>query len=319
MSENLWHLHLESYPAVREALGYSVRAQRKLLGEFLDFVADRPKGAAGPIRAEWALDWACMFSPRRGIGGQAGRLSIVRGFLAYVRAFLPETEVPHRGLLAGPIRRKPYLFSADEIRRMLTATMELGPRNSLRPHTYNALIGLLASTGLRVGEAIRLTVDDVQLALTPPHLIIRETKFAKSRLVPLHVTAAEQLRRYAAQRQRLGYDALSDAWLISEQGGPLLYSNLQIWFARFLRRLDIRSTEGNRSPSLHSFRHGFAVERLRAWQEAGANVQALVPHLAVYLGHVSPRETYWYLSATPELLNAAARSFATFTQSKGAQ
>ena len=103
------------------------------------------------------------------------------------------------------------------------------------------------------------------------------------------------------------------------KGGPLLYSNLQIWFARFLRRLDIRSSEGNRSPSLHSFRHGFATERLRAWQEAGAHVQALVPHLAVYLGHVSARETYWYLSATPELLNTAARSFATFTQSKGPQ
>jgi hypothetical protein len=97
------------------------------------------------------------------------------------------------------------------------------------------------------------------------------------------------------------------------------WSSLRIWFARFLRRLNIRSVEGKRRPSLHSFRHGFAVERLKAWQEAGANVQALVPHLAVYLGHVSPRETYWYLSASPELLNAAARSFETFIQSKGAQ
>jgi len=317
MSENLWRPRLESYLAVREAMGHSVRAERKLLGEFLDFVDQ--KGGAGPIRAEWALDWACMLSPRRGVGGQAGRLSVVRNFLTYLRAFIAETEVPHHGLLRGPNRRKPYLFSADEIRCMLAATMELGPRNSLRPHTYNALLGLLASTGLRVGEAIRLTVADVQLTATPPHLIIRETKFAKSRLVPLHATAAEHLRRYGVHKQRLGYDALSDAWLISEQGGPLLYSSLWIWFARFLRRLNIRSAEGKRRPSLHSFRHGFAVERLKAWQEAGANVQALVPHLAVYLGHVSPRETYWYLSASPELLNAAARSFETFTQSKGAQ
>ena len=105
-------------------------------------------------------------------------------------------------------------------------------------------LGLLASTGLRVGEAIRLTVADVQLTATPPHLIIRETKFAKSRLVPLHATAAEHLRRYGVHRQRLGYDALSDTWLISEQGGPLLYSSLWIWFARFLRRLNIRSAEG---------------------------------------------------------------------------
>ena len=316
MSENLWRPHLESYLAVREAMGHSVRAERKLLGEFLDFADQR--GGAGPIRAEWALDWACMLSPRRGVGGQAGRLSVVRNFLTYLRAFIAETEVPHHGLLSGPKRRKPYLFSADEIRCMLAATMELGPRNSLRPHTYNALLGLLASTGLRVGEAIRLTVADVQLTATPPHLIIRETKFAKSRLVPLHATAAEHLRRYGVHRQRLGYNALSDAWLISEQGGPLLYSSLWIWFARFLRRLNICSAEGKRRPSLHSFRHGFAVERLKAWQEAGANVQALVPHLAVYLGHVSPRETYWYLSASPELLNAAARSFETFTQLKGA-
>ena len=231
MSENLWRPHLESYLAVREAMGHSVRAERKLLGEFLDF-ADQ-KGGAGPIRAEWALDWACMLSPRRGVGGQAGRLSVVRNFLTYLRAFIAETEVPHHGLLSGPNRRKPYLFSADEIRRMLAATMELGPRNSLRPHTYNALLGLLASTGLRVGEAIRLTIADVQLTATPPHLIIRETKFAKSRLVPLHATAAEHLRRYGVHKQRLGYDGLSDAWLISEQGGPLLYSSLWIWFARF--------------------------------------------------------------------------------------
>jgi integrase len=200
-----------------------------LLGEFLDF-ADQ-KGGAGPIRAEWALDWACLLSPRRGVSGQAGRLSVVRNFLTYLQAFITETEVPHHGLLSGPNRRKPYLFSADEVRSMLAATMELGPRNSLRPHTYNALLGLLASTGLRVGEAIRLTVADVQLTVIPPHLIIRETKFAKSRLVPLHPTAAEHLRRYGVHRQRLGYDTLSDAWLISEQGGPLLYSSLWIWFA----------------------------------------------------------------------------------------
>jgi integrase len=300
--------------AVREAMGQPVRAERKLLGEFLAFVAERQPGGSGPIRAEWALDWAGLLSPRQGLSGRAARLSIVRGFLTYLRAFLPETEVPAHGLLNGPPRPKPYLFSAEEIRRMLAAALELGPRNSLRPHTHHALLGLLASTGLRVGEAIRLTVADAQLALRPPHLIIRQTKFAKSRLVPVHATTAEQLRGYARERQRLGYDGLSDAWLISERGKPLCYSNVQIWFSRLLRRLDIRAPEGKRRPSLHSFRHGFAVERLKAWQEAGADVQALVPHLAVYLGHVSPRETYWYLSATPELLNAAARSFATFSQ-----
>jgi integrase/recombinase XerD len=314
VSAPLWRLHVESYLAVREAMGQSVRPKRKLLDEFLAFVAERQPSGGGPIRAEWALDWACLLSRRRGVNGRAGRLSIVRGFLSYLRVFLPETEVPAHGLLSGPPRPKPYLFSAEEIRRMLAAALELGPRNSLRPHTYHALLGLLASTGLRVGEAIRLTVADVQLAFSPPHLIIRQTKFAKSRLVPVHATTAEQLGRYATRRQRLGYDGLSDAWLISEQGKPLCYSNLQIWFSRLLHRLDIRAPEGKRRPSLHSFRHGFAVERLKAWQEAGADVQALVPHLAVYLGHVSPRETYWYLSATPELLNAAGRSFATFSQ-----
>jgi hypothetical protein len=118
--EHLWRPHLESYLAVREAMGHSVRAERKLLGEFLDF-ADQ-KGGAGPIRAEWALDWACMLSPRRGVGGQAGRLSVVRNRLTYLRAFIAETEVPHHGLLRGPNRRKPYLFSADEIRCMLTGS-----------------------------------------------------------------------------------------------------------------------------------------------------------------------------------------------------
>jgi integrase/recombinase XerD len=112
-----------------------------------------------------------------------------------------------------------------------------------------------------VGEAIRLTVADVQLTATPPHLIIRETKFAKSRLVPLHATAAEHLRRYGVHKQRLGYDALSDAWLISEQGGPLLYSSLWIWFARFLRRLNIRSAEG-------------PPNSVDCWWQAGATLEA---------------------------------------------
>jgi integrase/recombinase XerD len=155
----------------------------------------------------------------------------------------------------------------------------------------------LASTGLRVGEAIRLQIEHVQLDREPPQLHILATKFHKSRLVPLHPSTAERLRHYREQRARLHYDALSDAFFISEQGQSLQYLALHNWFARLCQRLALEPTERGRRPCLMSFRHTFAVTRVQRWYEQGRDVQALLPHLSVYLGHVRPQESYWYLTA----------------------
>ena len=301
------HRYLDSYLSVREALGFQMSVERTLLQDFVQYIEDVQ--VAGPIRAQWAVDWACASSSTRGTGGASQRLSMARGFLAYLRATLPDTEIPERHLIASARRPKPFLFSTEQIQELMRAAQTAGPQGTLRPHTLSTLIGLLASTGLRVGEAIRLTVADVQLESTPPLLHIRETKFHKSRLVPLHPSTVNHLRHYRGMRTQLRYDALSDVFFVSEQGQMLSHQAIRNWFARCCQRLGIEPLNGGRRPSPHALRHHFAIERIRQWYQAGADVQALLPNLSVYLGHVRPQESYWYLTATPELLSEAAIRF----------
>jgi integrase/recombinase XerD len=315
MSADFLDTQLTAYLSLREALGFQMRAEKILLPEFVAFV--QAQGITGPIRAQWALDWACSGSAQRGPGGNARRLSIARQFLIYLRASAPETEVPDQGLLPTARRSMPYLFTPAQLTALFEAAQTSRPRGSLRPHTLATLIGLLASTGLRGGEAIRLLITDVKLGLDPPQLHILRTKFRKSRIVPLHPSTAEQLRRYAEQRARLHYDGLADAFFVSEQGQALSYYAVDNWFLRLCRRLAMQPTEGRRGPCLMSFRHTFAVTCLRRWYQQGCDVQALLPRLSVYLGHVRPQDSYWYLSAVPELLNAAAEQFRTYAMAGG--
>ncbi len=166
--------HLGAYLAVREALGFNDAVRKILLRRFVEHVIASNRW---PIDAQFALDWACGPSSVRSATGQASRLSMVRPFLRYLQAIVPETQVPGRGLLAQPRRRRPYIFTQAELARLLDAAAAMRSRRSLRPHVYASMIGLLASTGIRVGEAIRLTVDDVLLNVDPPRLMILETKF----------------------------------------------------------------------------------------------------------------------------------------------
>lgn len=190
---------LDAYLAIREALGIPTRAGRLLLQDFVRYVAQHAD--TEPIRARLAVDWACSASAICGLSGQSSRLSLARGFLTHLKASLPDTEVPESNLLCAPRRPHPYLFSAAEISRVLEAAGRLSPRGSLRPHTHQTFFGLLACTGLRSSEAIKLLVSDVQLDEAPPRLLIHHAKFQKSRWVPLHSTAADQLRRYAHLRR----------------------------------------------------------------------------------------------------------------------
>jgi integrase/recombinase XerD len=307
MSQRSLHLHLDAYLSVRQALGFQMRAERTLLRDFVGYVESQ--GDGGPIRAQLAVDWACASSTQRGRGGAAQRLSMARGFLAYLRAMLPETEVPHSGLVASVRRPQPYLLTPPQITALIRAAHTMGPRGALWPHTFATFLGVLASTGLRVGEAIRLTVQDVHLDATLPVLHIRETKFHKSRLVPLHPTTVVPLRHYTAVRTTLGYAALSDVFFVSEQGGPLMHGLLRRCFLTVCHTVGLGPTDSGRRPSLRALRHSFAVQRMRRWYREGRDVQGLLPHLSVYLGHVRPQESYWYLTATPELLEAAAERF----------
>jgi integrase/recombinase XerD len=303
-----------TYLAVRSALGYRDYGLRNLLDGFVRYViANHPDG---PIRARIAVDWACTTSSHNGASRVAYRLSAARGFLTHVRASFPDTEVPQTGLLKKSPRRIPYLFSKKQVVDLLERASALGPAGSLRPHTYETILGLLASTGIRVGEAIHLKNVDVNLDSHPPRLEIHESKFRKSRLVPLHPTTSERLRHYGQVRAEMGYEGCM-AFFVSEQRKHLCYETLRSWFSRTTGELGMRPENGRRPPTLHGLRHYFAVERLTLWCQQGASVRDLAPNLSVYLGHVSPEESYWYLTSTPTLLMTAGDWFKRYATPGG--
>jgi len=300
---------LACYLAARAASGLKDRGRESVLKDFLRYLVEKQFDGSIPVRL--VVDWAVTTPMARatGLAGPARRLSAARGFLSYLRASDPHVEVPPIRLLAAAKGRRPYLYSAEQVSDLLKAALTIRPRGSLRPHTYETLLGVMASTGIRVGEAIRLKASDVELDTNPPLLQIRESKFGKSRIVPLHPTTAEKLRRYVRRRTRLGYSKRSDAFFVSERGGHLNYGCLVQWFIRTTRRMGMYPPDGRRTPTLHGLRHYFAIERLTLWCHEGACIQDLAPQLSVYLGHVKPQQSYWYFTATPELLHIAGESF----------
>ena len=209
MNAEFLRTQLTAYLGLRQALGYQMTAEKRLLPAFVAFVESQH--LTGPIRAQVALDWACEESVYRGPDGNARRLSIARQFLVYLQASVPETEVPDYALLPTTRRSKPYIFTPAQLTDLFEAALASRPQRSLRPYTLSTLIGLLASTGLRAGEALRLQVTDVKLALDPPQLHILQTKFRKSRIVPLHSSTAERLQFYAEQR---GHDGTTMGYQI---------------------------------------------------------------------------------------------------------
>jgi integrase len=300
---------LESYLALRRAMGFPMKFQEPRLRDFIAFV--EANGASEGIPAQLAVDWAC--SSPGGIGIRASRLGVARGLLMYLSASMPGIEVPERGLLARWRRPKPYLFSPLETGRLVEGASRLKPEDTLWRHTVSTVIGLVASTGIRSKEALKLTLADVQLDMDPPRLLIREAKFHKSRLVPLHATTAGKLREYAGLRHRLGYDGKCDAFFVSEKRKHVTYNSVWKAVQSLVAEMGIQpQPSSGRWPGLHCLRHTFAVQRLLAWCEQGLDVKALLPNLSVYLGHVRPADTYWYLTATPGLLTTAAQRFADY-------
>jgi integrase len=287
-----------------------VRSEEKLLNDFVRFIG--AQAVTGPIRAQMAIDWACTPSPGRGAAGQVNRLKVVRRFLSHLQAAIPETEVPALGMLGNLRRPKPYVYSPQQLEQLIAAAWQLKPNGSLRPHTYATMIGLLASTGLRVGEAIRLTLRDAHLQTDQPHLEVLQTKFQKSRLVPLHCTTADHLRLYAKERKRLYYDGLSEALFVSTEGTHLCYSAVRKTFVSLTHGAGIQKGGDDARPCIHGLRHTFAVSRMIEWYRCGLAVNDLLPNLSIYMGHVKPAYTYWYLTAVPELLTSAGECFQKF-------
>jgi integrase/recombinase XerD len=289
--------HVEDYLRMRRALGFKLERAGRLLPRLVAYVE---AAGSGTITSELAIGWARL--PGRAQPNHwAQRLAIARGFARYLRTIDPATEVPPPGVFPARRRRPaPYLWSQPDICQLLEGARAL--RSPLRAATHEALFGLLAASGMRVGEAIGLRCGDVDLGTGV--ITIREAKFDRARLVPLHATATEALRRYAAERDRLCPRPRSGAFFLSGVGTALDRSGVSKTFREITLAVGVRTATVR--PRVHDLRHSFAVYTLIRWHRSGVNVDEHIGALSTYLGHVSPADTYWYLSAAPELMALAA-------------
>lgn len=303
---------LSEFVAVRRALGAKFHEPAVTLRGFVNFLEFE---GAEHVTTALALRWAT--AP---VGVQpstwARRLCAVRQFAIWLSVTDPETEVPPHGLLAARHRRTtPHIFTEQEIEELMAVAARLPSRTGLRALTHQTLIGLLAASGLRSGEAVALDAGDVDLH--DGILSVRETKFGKSRFVPLDESARVALARYAKRRDELCPDRRTSAFLVSERGVRVGLSAARRTFAALSRSIGLRApTKGRRigrGPRLHDLRHTFATCRLVEWYRAGLDVDRLMPALATYLGHGRVQDTYWYIQAVPELLALATEHQAAQT------
>jgi integrase len=285
------------YLTLRRGLGFKLQLPGVWLEQFVSFLEQR---GASYITTQLALDWA-----KQPVDAQpvylTRRLSTVCGFATYRAASDPRTQVPPLGLLPHRFYRKaPYVYSNDEIDRLIKAAGQLPSTTGLRSRTYATLLGLLAVTGVRIGEVVALDRDDVDLSEAV--LTIRGTKFNKSRLVPVHATTRRALKQYADRRDRIQPRPRTASFFVSEHGGRLVKNTVEQTFVRLSREVGLRGPSDSRGPRVHDIRHRFAVTTMLRWYRAGVDVERHLPELSTYLGHAHPTDTYWYLSAVPELM-----------------
>jgi integrase len=292
---------VEEYLAVRRALGFTLRLTAGMLRHFSSYLEQQ---RASHVTTELAVRWAQQPTAAQP-AHWARRLGVVRRFAQYLSASDPRTEIPPAGLLPFRYRRtQPYLYSDAEVRRLLHASRRLPSRSRLRSATYTTLIGLLAVTGLRISEALGLEDRDVDL--TDGVLTIRRTKFGKSRLVPLHPSTTRALQRYMRVRDRIHPRRTTDRFFLGEGGCRLTEWAVRWTFNRLSHATGLRGPTDRRGPRPHDFRHHLAVTTLVGWYRRGVDVERRLPVLSTYLGHGHITDTYWYLTAVPELLRLAA-------------
>ncbi len=291
---------LKRYLSMRQGLGYKYREQARELSHFVSFMEARQ---ATTITTKLALAWATL--PPRSSVSSAMRLTVVRGFARHVASTDPETEIPPTGLFPQWKRPKPYIYSNGEIHALLAAALALPPIDALRRWTYYHLFGLIAVTGMRLSEATGLQRDDVDLK--EGVLTVRQAKFGKSRLLPLHATTRAALRSYIERRDRHLGSRCGPHFLVAEQGGRLRKEDVHRVFWRLSREIGLRRAGDSSGPRVHDLRHSFAMRTLLAWYREGANVEQKLPALSTYLGHTRVQDTYWYLSACPDVMQEAVR------------
>jgi len=297
--------HLDDYLELRHGLGFELTRCESRLRGFVRYLARK--------HAEWitvpqVVDYV-LGPADRSASTQAGYLAAIRGFTQYLSGIDPRTEIPPLGLVRQDRRPQPFIYSDREVERLLDEARRHSSidRYALKPDTLHCLIGLLAVTGMRVGEALSLKPEEINWAQGV--VTVGRAKYQKTRLIPLHASTVGQLRRYAGLRKRFFADR---PWLrpahrffVSSYGGPLTATGVGYDFRQLTRRIGLREVGAHRGPRIHDLRHRFAVSTLLRWYRSGRKIDPLLPVLSTYLGHVSITGTYWYLTCTPELMAAA--------------
>jgi site-specific recombinase XerD len=290
---------LQDYLRIRRQLGFKLKTGQRLLENFVEFLE---RAGAERITIELALMWA-----RQPVDAHPSwwrqRLGVVRGFARYLATIDPDSEVPSVDLLAGHRPRvAPYIYSPAEIRALMAAARALTP--ALRAATFETLIGLMAATGLRLGETVDLDRADVDLVDGALHVRARQTK---QREVPLHHSTTEALGEYTRLRDHHWPKPKTRAFFLSTKGRALTRQAVWGTFPELIRRAGLEGRGERVRPRPHDLRHTFAVRTLLDWHHAGVDIDARLPLLSAYLGHVGPESSYWYLQSVPELLALVAR------------
>lgn len=309
------HARIEQYLVERHRLGFSGRSEKYPLRSFAKYV--QAIGHRGSLTIEVMANWArCDSHGRDDPLTWARRLKKLRTFLRWLQQFEPRTEVPDDSVFGRlPERLSPHIYSEQEIIDLLAAARRLGPAPGLRGAVYETLFGLIASTGMRISEALALRNDDVDLKYGM--LSIHQTKFGKSRQVPLHPSAVEALRRYRWIRDLAGDFAQEDAPLFigtrgRRRGLPLDSRQVHRVFITLREQLGWRNRGAHHAPRIHDLRHTFVVRRILLWQSQGVDVDQAMLSLSTYVGHAMVTNTYWYLSAVPELMALAGWRFESY-------
>ncbi len=297
---------LTDYLAMRRNLGFKLVETGRGLFDFVSFLEQQKHTY---ITVRLALEWAQLPASAQP-AHWARRLSWVRTFARYYSTIDLRTEVPPLELLPFKAKRiQPYLYTDKEVRQLLKAALNLplaSPElNALQRQTYYCLLGLLVITGLRIGEALNLKMEDVDF--NEGLLVVREAKLGKSRLVPLHASTLRVLSDYLLHRARVLKGRTATYLFISNRGNRLDGAQVHRTFYFLSRQIGLRGQKSSRGPRLHDFRHRFAVKTLLNWYRNGEQVENRLPVLSTYLGHVHVNDTYWYLTACPELMEEAVK------------
>ncbi|CAN5447263.1 tyrosine-type recombinase/integrase [soil metagenome] len=288
---------VKEYLSMRRALGFKMHEAGVGLFRFVTFLEQKH---SSHITAALAMEWAQQPTTVQPLEW-ARRLSFVRGFARYRSAFDPMTEIPECEILPyRPKRARPYLYKEKEILDLIEAALTLAPVNGFRGYTYYCLLGFLSVTGVRLGEALGLHIEDVDLA--EGIITIRGAKFGKSRLVPLHASTVAVLASYKIKRNEFLKGRSATYFFISMRGNRLDQGQVRKTFYSLLHQIGIPKPGGYVGARLHDFRHVFAIETMKRWYRSGEDVERRLPVLSAYLGHVHVSDTYWYLTACPELM-----------------